>query len=208
MKKIPNGLLVSLEGVDGCGKSTLATSLHKQLVSREYATLLTKEPGGTPLGDLVRPLVLHRPCRIDAKAEYLLFAAARAQHFDEVVLPSLDNGSIVISDRMADSSLVYQGYTRGLDLSMLELMNRWTMSNRSPDITFYLKLPLAQALSRIALRNSSLTDFEKQELLEKSMHGFNDIFAGKDHVITLDATQPPQVLMEQALVTVLAYLKD
>lgn len=207
MKKIDNGLLISLEGVDGSGKSTLATSLFQELSKRDLPAILTKEPGGTPLGDLIRPVVLQRNCRIDPKAEYLLFAAGRAQHFDELVLPALKNGSIVISDRMADSSLVYQGYGRGLGLTMLETINTWAMSNRTPDITFYLRLSVDQALERIALRNKNITDFEEKELLQKSINGFEAIFKNKPHVITLDATETPQTLLEQALTAVLTHLE-
>lgn len=206
MKKIDNGLLISLEGVDGSGKSTLASSLAQELTKRTLSVVSTKEPGGTPLGELLRPLVLQRSCRIDPTAEYLLFAAGRAQHFDELVIPALQQGSIVISDRMADSSLVYQGYGRGLDITMLEAINKWTMHNITPNITFYLRLSLDQALERITLRNKSITDFEQKELLEKSIHGFEMVFKNKPHVITLDATETPQTLLEQALTAVLSHV--
>ncbi len=205
MKKIDNGLLISLEGVDGSGKSTLASALSQELLKKNLPVVLTKEPGGTPLGDLIRPLVLQRTCRIDPKAEYLLFAAGRAQHFDELVLPALSHGAIVISDRMADSSLVYQGYGRGLDVSTLETINRWAMSKRTPDITFYLRLSIDQALERITLRNKSITDFEEKELLQKSIKGFEEILNHKPHVITLNAMETPQTLLEQALTAVLAH---
>ncbi len=205
MKTLPNGLLISLEGVDGSGKSTLARSLYEELCERGYACVLTKEPGGTPLGELIRPVVLNRTCRIDAKAEYLLFAAGRAQHFDELIVPALTDGKIVISDRMADSSLVYQGYSKGLDLPTLQTINNWAMSGHQPSLTFYLKLPLNKAMERILKRNNGLTDFERTDLLDKNIAGFEEVFKNKRHVVTLDATETPQTLLEQALVTVLSH---
>lgn len=207
MKKIKNGLLISLEGVDGSGKSTLARSLYDNLIKNGYDCVLTKEPGGTPLGELIRPVVLHRSCRIDPKAEYLLFAAGRAQHFDELILPALADGKIVISDRMADSSLVYQGYTRDLDMKVLETINAWTMNNVQPNITFYLKLSLNTALERILSRDNGLTDFERKDLLGKNIEGFEEVFKNKNHVVVLDGTELPQRLVEEALVTILAHIE-
>ena len=208
MEQLHTGLLVSLEGIDGSGKSTLAAALYKQLNTRKISTLLTKEPGGTCLGDMIRPLILQRTCRIDTKAEYLLFAAGRAQHFDEVVLPALDKGMVVISDRMADSSLVYQGYAKGLEIPMLETINSWSMNARHPDLTFYLKLSVDKALERIHLRGDATTDFEKRDLLQKSIEGFEKIFNNKPHVIILDALETQQTLAEQALVAVLSYMRQ
>src|SRR5262245_6758669 len=107
------GILITLEGIDGSGKSSIARELHT-FFSSQYQTVLTKEPGGTPLGQRLRDLLQYQDIPVVAKAQYLLFAADRAQHFAYVVVPSLEQKCLVISDRMADSSIVYQGHGHGL----------------------------------------------------------------------------------------------
>ena len=129
MKKKTNGFLICVEGIDGSGKSLFAQSLAKELGKKGYPTLLTREPGGTPLGERIRELLFDKktpPCH---KAEYLLFAASRAQHCHQLIAPALAEGTIIISDRMADSSLVYQGYIRGLSVDFIRSVNTWAMNN-------------------------------------------------------------------------------
>lgn len=199
MKKVHNGLLISIEGIDGSGKSSLGKALQKKYSDLGYYTILTKEPGGTDLGKKIRKILLQKQEVVHAKAEFLLFASDRAQHFSQVIIPSLHDGAIVISDRMADSSLVYQGYGRGLDISTVDFINRWAMNERTPDIVLYLKLSTDEAYARIAHRNEPLTSFEKEKaFIETLEHGFEEIFVHRPEVVTLDATQPKEILLEQA----------
>ena len=137
-QSLQSGLLITIEGIDGSGKSTLAKNLTTYL-QREYETVLTKEPGGSALGKQLRTLLQTQPVPITPLAEYLLFAADRAQHFHEVIIPNLKKGRIIISDRMADSSIVYQGYGRGLDREKIKYVNQWAMQGVQPDITFYVQ---------------------------------------------------------------------
>src|SRR3972149_5899470 len=124
-------MLITLEGIDGSGKSTLA----KKMADTLHNVVLTKEPGGSALGKKLREILQMQPVPITPIAEFLLFAADRAQHFDEVVIPALEQNKIVISDRMADSSLVYQGYGRGINMENIKLVNKWVMQDITPDIT-------------------------------------------------------------------------
>ena len=198
MKKIKNGLLISIEGIDGSGKSSLARALTKKYAEQGYHTVLTKEPGGTDLGKKIRKILLEKQEAVHPKAEFLLFAADRAQHSSQIILPSLKEGALVISDRMADSSLVYQGYGRGLDVATIHLINTWAMNERAPDIIFYLKLSSDEAYRRIANRNEPLTSFEKEKaFIETLEHGFETIFAHRPEVITVDATQPQKAILEE-----------
>ena len=198
MKKIKNGFLISIEGIDGSGKSSLARNMHQLLQS--YNCILTKEPGGTPLGEKIRSILLQVNAVMCAKAEFLLFAASRAEHFEKLVIPALKDGSIVISDRMADSSAVYQGYARGLDIQIINSVNTWAMNNVKPNLTFYLKLSVPEALERIKKRNLALTTFEQEEaFIHKTLDGFEELFKNRDNVVILDATESPEALANKAI---------
>src|SRR5438128_3339250 len=103
MHKLKKGILIAIEGIDGSGKSSLAKNLYQELLNQKYAVLLTKEPGGSPLGLQLRTIVQEKKVAVCAKAEFMLFATDRAQHLDQVIIHALDEGKIVISDRMTDS---------------------------------------------------------------------------------------------------------
>lgn len=172
------GILITLEGIDGSGKSSAAHALYTHL-KVQYPALLTREPGGTHLGKLLRTLLQERTFDLDPKAEYLLFAADRAQHMQEIVLPALALGQIVISDRMADSSYAYQGYGRGVTPSMIHQINRWAMQEREPDLTIYVMISYDEARKRLGVRNERTTVFEKEQnaFFERVANGFEAAFA-------------------------------
>lgn len=201
MKKLNTGLLISIEGIDGSGKSSLAKNVSQKLSN--YPIITTKEPGGTPLGEKIRSILLQTDAVMCAKAEFLLFAASRAEHFEKLVIPALKDGSIVISDRMADSSLVYQGYARGLDIATIDSVNTWAMNDVKPNLTFYLKLSVEKALERIKKRNLALTSFEQEEaFIHKTLDGFETLFKNQNNVVILDATESPETLANQAIETI------
>lgn len=195
------GPLITLEGIDGSGKSTLAQKLYDYLRNKNYSVLLTKEPGATKLGATIRTLVNTKEPSIASKAELLLFAADRAQHFHEIVIPALNNKSIVISDRMADSSVAYQGFGRGLDKNFICCLNKHIMENYIPDLTFYLRLDYHTAYTRIQARKDALTSFdqEKYSFFNRVIDGFETIFADKSHVVILDGTQTQEEVFNTAV---------
>lgn len=197
MKKRHTGLLIAIEGIDGSGKSTLVQLLTERL-EKEGKVLATREPGGSELGNHIRKVV--HEVRICPQAEFLLFAADRAQHRVEKIEPALQEGYIVISDRMADSSYAYQGYGRGLDISVLRLINQWAMQSLEPDIVFYIKIDVESAWKRIISRNERLTNFEqeKRDFFERVSAGFDKLFQDDKRVIVLDGNQTPECLAEQA----------
>ncbi|TET06194.1 dTMP kinase [Candidatus Dependentiae bacterium] len=200
MKLLRQGILIAIEGVDGSGKSTLARNLYLKFISQNIPTLLTKEPGATSLGKRLRSLLHKKPVALCPKTEYLLFAADRAQHSTEVVMPALQKNKIVISDRMGDSSIIYQGYAQGLDIKMIEIINNWTMNGKFPDLVFYVRLSAAQAIKRIKLRNKKLTSFEKEgkPFTQTLVDGFDWLFKNRSNVICLDGRNSPEIITEQA----------
>lgn len=133
------GLFIAFEGGDGAGKSTQAAALAGALDSRGFTVLRTREPGGTPIGEKLRSLVLdHGHGHIDARTEALIFAASRAAHADQVILPALERGDIVLTDRYIDSSVAYQGAGRGLGTAAVRDLNEWATSGLQPDLTVLL----------------------------------------------------------------------
>ncbi len=199
-KNKPQGLLIAVEGIDGSGKSTFCKTLAALLHQHNKSVFVTKEPGATPLGVHIRQLLMHRENPLDHRAEFLLFAADRAQHFSTIIIPSLAVHDFVISDRMADSSIVYQGYGHDLDLSMLSTVNNWAMYNRQPDIVFYLALPAKIAQERMIVRNKPFTDFEKDfEKLQQAERHFEQHFQNNPNVCKLNAQEPTDAITLQAL---------
>lgn len=195
------GLLIVVEGIDGSGKSTLCRNLHTALLKKDHKTALTKEPGGTLLGKELRAILQTQNVPVCPQAEYLLFAADRSQHFKDLIIPKLNTGYLIISDRMGDSSIAYQGYGRGLSIEMIQQINAWTMQNIEPDISFYVRISAEESKKRIRARGKTLTAFEKErdEFTQRLVHGFDALFKDKKGGIILDGTQTPEELTTLAL---------
>jgi dTMP kinase len=147
------GVFITFEGIDGCGKSTQRVLLARRLKERGCEVVVTREPGGTPIGeDIRRLLISDASVQIAPTTELLLYVAARAQHVSELIRPSLDAGRIVISDRYTDSTVAFQGYGRGLDLEMVESLNRFATGGLAPDLTIVFDLDPAMARTRVGSR--------------------------------------------------------
>ena len=148
-----------------------------------------------PLGKQLRAIVQKQKIALQAKAEYLLFAADRAQHFTDIIFPHLKKNVLIVSDRMADSSLAYQGYGRGLPIEMIQTINAWVMLNIQPDLVIYVKIPVTTALKRIEKRKT-LTAFEQeqQSFMQQVSDGFDALYKDKTNVIIIDGTQLPQII--------------
>jgi dTMP kinase len=150
------GVFITFEGIEGSGKSTQIAQLENYLTAHAKAVTLTREPGGTEIGDQVRKILLDPANKALApRAELLLYAAARDQHLEELVRPELAAGKIVLCDRFSDATLAYQGYGRGLDREMIQALDRIVTAGMRPDLTVLLDLDAAAGLARARGRNSS-----------------------------------------------------
>jgi dTMP kinase len=143
------GKLITFEGIDGCGKSTQLHLLGKYLADHEIDFISTREPGGTELGRKIRSLLLDGgKGSVEPEAELLLYAADRAQHVRQIVLPALEKGKLVLSDRFYDATTVYQGYARGFDLQLVQQLNELAACGLKPDLTFLFDLEVEIGLRR------------------------------------------------------------
>lgn len=164
------GFIISLEGIDGCGKTTISRELEKQLNNMGYKTMLTREPGGVEVAEKIREIILND--NIDGITEALLFASARRIHLIEKVIPAIKDGCIVIMDRYIDSSLAYQGIGRGLGLYKVLEINNFVVENHMPKITFFLDISPEIAINRIKKREKNRLDKEKINFYNKVKEGF------------------------------------
>ena len=153
------GLFIVFEGIDGSGTTTQCNRLVSELKNRGYVVVHTREPGGTPLGERIRPLILDPSFgEIDPIAELLLCAASRRQHLQELIEPALRSGKLVICDRYAASSVAYQGAGRGLDPSAVAAANELATAGRTPDLTIVLDVPVKEAKGRRRGRGGGVED--------------------------------------------------
>jgi len=185
------GKFITLEGGEGVGKSTQAKRLAERLAGHDIPVVVTREPGGTPVGEDVRSLILKdRPQ--DPVTELLLFAAARAEHMTSVIRPALDEGTWVISDRFIDSTRVYQGKLYGLEPEFISLLERYTVAPDFPDLTLILDLPANAGVERAQSRGTlSRYDAERIETHEILRKGFLEIATHEPRrCVLIDANLP------------------
>ncbi len=142
------GLFITLEGMDGAGKSTHIPAILALLAKSGREVVSTREPGGTPLGEQLRELLLHKDMHVET--ESLLMFAARAEHLQQVILPALARGAIVLSDRFTDASYAYQCGARGLPLAKMQALETWVQGDLQPDITLLFDVPVEVSLQRLA----------------------------------------------------------
>jgi dTMP kinase len=191
------GLFITFEGGEGCGKSTQSRLLLKKFEQQNIPVLLTHEPGGTALGDEIRKTLKNkRNSFVSPQTELLLFAASRAQLVAEVIRPTLKEGKVVICDRFAHSTLVYQGYGRGLDLTIVETVNTVATGNLNPDLIILLDISPEQGLAR----KQSLKDrFELEDLSfhRRVREGYLKMTAAEpDRWLVIDASLPKGKIAE------------
>jgi dTMP kinase len=150
MRQVPTGLLVTFEGIEGSGKSTQIELTRAYVEEQGYPPcLVTKEPGGSPLGEEIRGFLLDRgDLRIDPLTELFLIEADRAEHVAEVIRPALDDGRIILCDRYTDATIAYQGYARGLDVTLITQLNHWATGGLTPQCTIVLDCPVAVGMAR------------------------------------------------------------
>ena len=187
------GILITLEGPEGAGKTTILHQILPILTQMGVDILPTREPGGIRIAESIREIILApENTAIDGKTELLLFAAARRQHLNEKVRPALAEGKIVIIDRFIDSSVAYQGYARGIDVADVETINNFATDGILPDLTLYFDVDTEIGLSRVMSgdREVNRLDLEAQEMHQKVRAGYQAIAkANPKRIVTIDASQ-------------------
>ncbi|HJM86376.1 MAG TPA: dTMP kinase [Candidatus Marinimicrobia bacterium] len=190
------GLFITFEGIDGCGKSTQARGLERRLEEEGNAPLLLREPGGTPISEDIRKVLLNPDnSSMAPENEALLLAASRSQLLKEVIIPRLEKGTIVLCDRYIDSTLAYQGFGRDLPQKWLRQINRLAFELAIPDKTFLFDLPVDVALSRLGNRQRDRIEATGVDFLEKVRNGFLTLAEQEsDRYIILDGQNQSEEL--------------
>jgi dTMP kinase len=196
------GRLITIEGLDGAGKTTLATALQRELANRGVDVRLLREPGGVVAAERVRQLVKDPELRIGARAEALLYAAARAQLVEEAIEPLLEAGKWVLLDRFVDSSLAYQGEGRQLGLSAIRAINEFATRGLRPDRTLLLIVDPEVGRSRAHSRSEPVDrlESERAEFFERIAAGYAELLREEpERIRELDARADPEQVVEAAL---------
>jgi dTMP kinase len=186
-----SGCLITFEGIDGSGKTTQIRRLDKELTREGLKPVLSREPGGTPLGASVRDLLLARDPPISPLSELFLFLADRAQHIEQVIRPALQSGRIVLVDRFTDATVAYQGFGMGHPLSLLDTLHRAVLGKIRPAKTFLFDLPFETAMERVHRRLGTETRIEKRGtgFFEKVRRGYLELAVKEpERFVVLDAT--------------------
>lgn len=196
-------MFITIEGGEGAGKTTLIRLLAAELEAQGLPVMTTREPGGIPIAEKIREVILDTShTSMDGRTEALLYAAARRQHLVEKVVPALDAGQWVICDRFIDSSLAYQGYARGLGMETVREINRYAIESWMPDITLYLDIPPELGLARIAAssqREVNRLDLEKESFHRKVRQGYLLLQEQEpERIVMLDASGEPEEILKEA----------
>lgn len=194
------GVLITFEGIDGAGKTVLLQRMAEWLKAQGIRTFVTKEPGGTHIGRMLKRVLLEEEKECDPRVEFLLFAADRAEHFARLIIPELQKGTVVLSDRMADSSLAYQGFGRGLDKNLITQVNKWAMHDLAPDLTYYVHVPYEIALERRLARAGTCHTLEREEkqFWEQVIAGYQHLAEKHNRFATLDGTGSRDTVFAEA----------
>lgn len=209
---MPKGYLISVEGPDGAGKTSVLEALLPRLEHLWPAEVITsREPGGVAISEKIRELILDvTHTTMDAKTELLLYIAARRQHLVDKVLPALAAGQLVVMDRFIDSSVAYQGYGRGLDVTAISWLNAYATDGLVPDLTLYFDVPAELGLARIAQnaeREVNRLDLAAVDLHQRVRAGYQELAAQDSRFVTIDASQDLPEVIEAAWSAIVERLK-
>lgn len=202
MDKGSQGLLITFEGPEGSGKTTLIKAIAERLASRGGDPLVIREPGGTAIGERIRNILLDTASEgMCAETELLLMVASRAQLVQEKIAPALEAGIIILCDRFADASVAYQGFGRGLGEKQVQDLNRLALGGIEPDLTFLCLLPPAEGQKRLNRETTDRLDRETTEFHQRVYEGYQSMaVSGEMRFKVLDAAASPDEVFAEALV--------
>ncbi len=203
------GVFLTFEGIDGCGKSTQIELLRRKLKEKHVETCVTREPGGTEAGRLIRKILLGTSCNINEYAQLFMFLADRVQHLEEVIRPALKEGRWVLCDRFVESTVAYQGYGLGVSIDFIQYIHREILNNTWPDATLLIDCPVKEARKRLKIRlkgpaGGTKSDFDDRyekrsfEFQERLRNGYLEL--AKRHperIFLLDGTKDPHVVHKE-----------
>lgn len=206
-----SGLFITLEGGEGAGKTTIANAVIDKLSTIGIETLYTREPGGIKIAEKIREVILDRDhTEMDCRTEALLYAAARRQHLVEKVKPAMDEGRIVLCDRFVDSSIVYQGYARGIGMDEVREINQFAIEGFMPDLTIFFDIKPEIGLARIAANDSrevNHLDLEGLAFHELVYEGYKkQAKMNPERIVSVDATNSVETLTDEVCALILSKL--
>ncbi|GLX70843.1 dTMP kinase [Paenibacillus glycanilyticus] len=201
------GIFITIEGGEGAGKTTLIQQLSHTMQQRGKTVMTTREPGGIPIAEQIRSVILDRShTSMDARTEALLYAAARRQHLVEKVMPALADGQVVICDRFVDSSLAYQGHARGLGMDDVWSINRFAIEGAMPQLTIYMDIEPEIGLARIqaaGTREVNRLDLESLAFHERVREGYRMLLEQfPERIVQVDAGKEANVVLEEVILTI------
>lgn len=205
------GVFITVEGPEGAGKTTVLAKVGEQLEKEGYSIVLTREPGGIPIAEQIRQVILNPDhTEMDSRTEALLYAAARRQHLMEKVVPALNKGCIVLCDRFVDSSLAYQGYARGLGIEEVREINRFAIQDTMPELTLFFMIDPEIGLKRIENHKSreiNRLDLEKLNFHQKVYEGYQLLVKNEpDRIKVIDANQSFEEVYQETLQQIRTYI--
>lgn len=202
-------MFISFEGIEGSGKSTVMGAVERALRAEGHEVVVTREPGGTPLGDAVRELVLHRrEMDVHPLTELLLINSSRAQLVADVVRPALERGAVVLCDRYVHSSVAYQGYGRGLSLDVVRAVCEAATGRLMPDLTLLVDVSYETSRARLSERGKEHDRVEQEDeaFHRRIREGYLEIAKHDERVVRIDGERAPEVVADAAMAALSAVL--
>jgi dTMP kinase len=207
MKQVPAGLLVTFEGIEGSGKSTQIGLTRAYLEEQGYPCLVTKEPGGSPLGEEIRGFLLDREdLKMDPLTELFLIEADRAEHVAEIIRPAMDQGRIILCDRYTDATVAYQGYARGLDIAAITQLNHWVTGGLTPQRTIVLDCPVEVGMARA--KGEDRFEREDKRFHERVREGYLRIAQQEPQRVTVVSGEGEKSVIQKEILKIIRPLLD
>jgi dTMP kinase len=204
------GRFITLEGIDGAGKSSLIPGMGEWLEGHGIPVVTTREPGGTPAGEAIRALLLQGTSELHPDTETLLMFAARREHIARVIVPALEGGRWVLCDRFTDATRAYQGGGRGVERARIEILAEWVQHGLEPDLTFMFDIPVAIAHQR-ARGRTELDRFESEAdtFHERVRNGYRELAAeAPERILVIDASKSPSEVKKELEKQLIRFMKE